>query len=300
MTCQSTHAAPRLLRYPRQAAHDLAKDRGHGFAQAHALSIYPSQAIYSFIPKNACSTLRYSIAVENGMLAPDDPVDWIHNNNATFVASLSELARAKYAFVILRCPFRRLASVFLDKVVQADPTRTAALVNVEVMQSEGLSRQLKRIRRRLARMTDTPLNLGQFTFRDFVARMSKGNAIMTDHHWAPQTAHLVYQHYDGVFAVEAMAETAAELKAQIGLEIRDARGLTKHGTDHLQKIDEGCFADHNLDALHQMRARGEVPAHSALFDDALVAQVAQLYADDLALYVDHFGRGQLLFPNAPH
>ena len=38
------------------------------FSSEHALSIYPINAIYNFIPKNACSSLRYSIAVANGFL----------------------------------------------------------------------------------------------------------------------------------------------------------------------------------------------------------------------------------------
>jgi hypothetical protein len=47
---------------------------------------------------------------------------WIHQNNNTFTPTLADAFAASYTFVILCCPFRRLASVFLDKLVAKEPT----------------------------------------------------------------------------------------------------------------------------------------------------------------------------------
>ncbi|WP_373416736.1 sulfotransferase family 2 domain-containing protein, partial [Vibrio parahaemolyticus] len=69
----------------------------------------------------------------------------MHNNNQTFNATLSEALRTDYSFVILRCPFSRLASTFLDKIV----SRESSLWNL----NNALGRDL---------------NLYEFSFRDFV------------------------------------------------------------------------------------------------------------------------------------
>ena len=99
----------------------LRKNKQHCFAQNSSLNIYTSNSIYTYIPKNACSTMRASIAYANGCMSNPRNFNWIHQNNSTFIASLSDLIKADYTFVILRCPYARLASVFLDKIVSKFP-----------------------------------------------------------------------------------------------------------------------------------------------------------------------------------
>lgn len=100
---------------------NLSRNNEFQFALRHTLQIYTSNAIYSFIPKNACSTMRYSIAKTNGFIEGEKDINWIHNNNKTFNSDLKSLIVADYTFVILRCPYSRLASVFLDKFVKQTP-----------------------------------------------------------------------------------------------------------------------------------------------------------------------------------
>ena len=64
------------------------------------LLIYSLEAVYSFIPKNACTSLRFSIAVSNGFLKEISDLHWIHENNDTFQPSKRETAIAKYTFVV--------------------------------------------------------------------------------------------------------------------------------------------------------------------------------------------------------
>ena len=98
----------------------VAENRPHEFAMRHAFAVYESHAIFTFVPKNASTTMRYSIARNNRFIDETTDVDWHHSNNLTFCASQEFAVTADYAFVILRCPFRRLASAFLDKVVTAN------------------------------------------------------------------------------------------------------------------------------------------------------------------------------------
>ena len=58
----------RRLRYACKMFQNLAQNVAHGFSAGYALSIYPSDSVYSSIPKNACSTMRYSRALENGAI----------------------------------------------------------------------------------------------------------------------------------------------------------------------------------------------------------------------------------------
>ena len=58
----------RLLRNARLEYSPVSQNKSYTFSLAYTLSIYPLDAVYTFIPKNACSTLRYSIAIANGFL----------------------------------------------------------------------------------------------------------------------------------------------------------------------------------------------------------------------------------------
>jgi hypothetical protein len=73
----------------------LNQNSKHMFAMRHSLIVYAPNALYSFIPKNGCSTLRLSVDSV-------DDFNWIHSNNATFQSSLSEATLANYTFVVLR------------------------------------------------------------------------------------------------------------------------------------------------------------------------------------------------------
>ena len=56
----------RLLKYVQSDTGNLRLNPKHQVAASHALNIYSSGAIYTFIPKNACSTMRLSLAIANG------------------------------------------------------------------------------------------------------------------------------------------------------------------------------------------------------------------------------------------
>ena len=104
----------RLLKNARLVNVPISQNDLYNFSSRYTLSIYPIDAICTFIPKKACSSLRYSISIANGFIKDLDDIKWIHSNNQTFIATQREIVRAKFTFVILRCPFRRAASCFID------------------------------------------------------------------------------------------------------------------------------------------------------------------------------------------
>jgi hypothetical protein len=262
-----------LLRHARHEAVALARNEAHTFAARHALVHYASGAIYSFIPKNGCSTLRYSLAAANNCIAGPDDWTWIHPNNETFAARLADLVRAPYSFVVVRCPHARLASVFLDKLVDKTP---------EFWQ--------------LYRLTRDGFEPDGLTFRAFVALLEDRALRKANIHWRAQTDFLVYERYTDVFALDRFGDAVRTLQDRIGFGVMDARHLTRHGTDAVDLVSKGCFADAPIAELAAMKREGRLPSHKALYDKALRGRVSRLYADDLTFYTDTCGRGGLTFP----
>lgn len=262
----------RLLRYASQSYENLRANTRHRFAQQHALNIYSSSSIYSFIPKNACSTMRTSLAIENGVIRDSTDFNWIHHNNDTFAASLADLARAKYTFTVLRCPFARLLSVYLDKFLERNPVAW-----------------------RYLDLHKKAIGLEDVTFEFFVKSLGKAHIRNGDIHWMPQTSFLVYDDYDDYFALEDFSMASQVLKDKIGLDLVDARPLTQHGTDGFKRLRrKKPYALPPLELLLAKKA-GAVPSLESMYTQELVKIVRRAYKSDIALYKAKFGKEHLSF-----
>ncbi len=264
---------PRPLRYATARPVALERNIPHQTAAAHALVHYGSGAVYSFIPKNACTTLRLSLAVANGCVTDLEDWTWIHPNNGTFQADLRDLARAPFTFAVLRCPHARLASVFLDKILSRSPEYW------QLFRAEG-----------------DRLDHDALTFRDFVSLVLQPGRLRSNIHWRPQVDFLVYQDYDAWLSVEQFAAAVPQIETQ-AFAVIDARPLSRHGTDQVRLITEGCFADTPCHELARMRRGGDLPAHAALYDKQLAIRVARAYAEDILIYRDRCDAADLSFPD---
>lgn len=263
----------RRLRHAADSYNSLMSgNQRHLFAMRHALRFYRQRAIYSFIPKNACSTLRVTLAIENGCI--DGPADhaWIHANNATFAASLESLLTAEFTFVVLRCPYARLASAYLDKLVGRDrPLWDLIAASGHAFEPDELN------------------------FAQFVGLLKNPAILRSDIHWRPQADFLVYRDYDAWYAMEAFGAAEADLKRRLGVTVVDARPLTKHGRERFETVADRNYAKAGPHHILAMKRQGRCPAPAALYTPDLQAAVASLYAEDLALYREQFGDGGLLF-----
>lgn len=251
---------------------NIKQNAEHNLAVDHSMMIYSKNALYSFIPKNGCSTFRLSVAIENGCIDGIEDGHWIHANNRSFVASMSEAVKAEYTFVVLRCPFRRIASVFLDKFVSKEP--------VAWQYRNNLRREI---------------NLDDLTFRQFISHLRKTPILNSNVHWKPQNKFLLYQEYDDYFCLEEISKAIRTLSEKIDFNVVDARPLTQHGTEHFDLIDNGSFADTQAFDIATMKREGRCPIHSTLYDEELIQVVKTLYKDDFEVYTQHFGKDNLLF-----
>lgn len=263
---------PRTLRYSTDSYKSLCDNTTHNFAQDFALEIYQANSIYSFIPKNACSTMRLSIAKANGCIKSEDEYAWIHYNNDTFQASLRNLLTTDYSFVILRCPYKRLASCFLDKIVDK---------NVNIW---GLFYESK-----------CTIDTNNISFHDFVTMLKDEDYLYRDIHWRPQIDFLVYDEYDEYFDTDNFKPAADILNKKIGLEVLDARKYTKHGNDQYTMITEGDFSKVSNFEIAKLRNNNELPEKKLLFTPEIIDIIKEIYADDIKLYSEKFGKENLLF-----
>ncbi len=261
----------------------LKHNPAYQFARAHAFAVYPQRAIYTFIPKNACSTLRFSVAVANGFLTPEADVNWIHANNDAFVASQEYLATCDYAFVVLRCPFRRVASAYLDKIVGGERHLRGVLSPAQ----RGFYRAFGR--QRLAR------KIQSLSFEAFLTRIAGQAPEEMDDHWRPQKDFLLYRRYDDYFSLETFGSARQTLEAR-GFRVLDTRGKLRHGTSHLDRA-QGDYARVPGHVIHREKATGRVPEVQSLYSATAIGLVRSIYAADIALYRELFGANGLLFPD---
>lgn len=267
----------RRLNFSALSHGNLGNNAAHQFAMQRALRIYHSNTIYSFIPKNACSTMRLSLAIENGCIDNTEADHgWFHQNNDTFSADLASLITARYTFVILRCPYARLASVYLDKVVGKEPAG-AMFANIMGIRSgsEGVS------------------------FDTFVRAMKNPVVRDANPHWRPQRDFLVYKQYDDYFCLEEFDKAIPQILEKAGLQIYDARRVTGHGLDKLELIEHGNHGNLCAAEILSMKLKGKCPSPRSLYNDELVAITGEVFSEDIAIYARHFDRKNMLFGLLP-
>lgn len=254
---------------------NLNLNEDHRFAASHTICYFKTKTVCTFIPKNACSNLRYSIAMANGAIKGEEEFDWIHSNNNTFIAGgIKDLAEAEYTFVILRNPFTRLVSFFLDK-----------------LSGNGSSSNDHSYKKAKELFSDIPKEI---TFRSFVNNLWVNPEKLTiDHHIRPQVDFLVYQDYDDWFCLEKLEHAAKEIEAKAGFKFHDTRRYSRHASSMLNVIKEKKFFDTEIGELNELQSAGQIPCPTAMYDDELAFKVHAMYLSDVRLYGSKFGERNL-------
>ena len=257
----------RLLRNARLEYSTVSQNELYNFSLEHTLSVYPLDAVCTFIPKNACSTLRYSIAVANGFLRDINDIEWIHKNNPTFISTQREVSRASYTFVVLRCPYTRVASCYLNKVVNEG--------DEEITFYDEMKNKLS------------------LDFHDFLLFIKSQHRSEMDEHWRNQSDFLHYEKYDEYFSLESFSEAINSLGTR-GFTVHDTRAVLKHDLTNMKRVD-GDFAKMKREEFLKMKEEGYTPNYKSMFGDAEIKLANDIYIDDINLYKSHFGDNCLLF-----
>jgi hypothetical protein len=254
----------RLLKNVRLDHSTVSQNEMYTFSLMHALSIYPLDAICTFIPKNACSSLRYSIAISNGFLKDINDINWINQNNQTFMSTQREISIASYTFVVLRCPYTRVASCFLDKVVDEK-----------------------------IKFNDNLGNIVNLNFNEFLSYIKSQNNSEMDEHWRHQSDFLHYERYDDYFSLESFSEAMETLDVN-GFKVYDTRAVLKHDISGINRID-GDYSKTKADVIKKIKEEGSIPSYKSMYSDEEIELVDDIFRDDINLYKSHFGDLDLLF-----
>jgi len=289
-----TKMPTRKVLYASNVYANLRRNEKFKFSSAYLLSIYGLNAVCTYIPKNACSSLRFSVAMSNGYVSSISDVGWIHNNNDAFVATKREAATADYAFVILRCPYRRAVSAFLDKIVGGEIYRLQSSQRERVEHKKGLiSHTVKGANLfRTHRKESLKRKLEAMSFRSFIEEIADQPAEKKDHHWRNQSDFLMFNEYDDYFCVEDINGAIDTLKSR-GFDLVDTRPALRHDTSFQRETVE-VSADTTVANLRALKLLKRLPGPAALYDGELYDLVSEVFADDIALYQTKVNTGSLL------
>ena len=243
---------------------NLKSNQDHEFAIKHTLCHYKSNAVCTWIPKNGCSNLRYSVSKENGAISSIDEIEWIHRNNDCFNANTKEALQADYTFIILRNPFKRLLSFFLDK-----------LCHPQDEQTEGSYQHAQ----------ETFSFSENNSFLDFINYIWENpNSIYNDEHTRPQCDFLLYQQYDDYFALEGIDAANLRIYEMTGIKIDDIRDknsiFTSKGREYSHEITSTTEANKIKVSLEN----NKVPFAENMYSNEMLKKVSTLYLQDILLY----------------
>ena len=237
----------------------------HEFARRHTLVHLKSNSICTWIPKNSCSSLRYSIAVSNGAISGIGDIDWIHKNNSSFTASNKELLTANYSFVILRNPFKRLLSFYCDKLCNTgnNANDESYKVTQSIMGTDAKT-----------------------TFDEFVEILWRNSSLKkANEHIQDQCDFLIYRKYHEYFALEQYKSAATRIKERTGLTLEDVRPYntihTSYGCSESDELSYETPAEFIGTALAESRkAKAE-----HMYNSEMIKKVGSLYLSDILMYL---------------
>lgn len=215
--------------------------------------------------------MRLSVALNNGAIRKPSEVNWIHHNNQTWMPSLREALTAKYAFVILRCPFRRLASVYLDKVVDKN-------INAWFLH-DAINREME---------------LEDMSFTDFVGYVTDPRFKFVDIHWRAQADFLIFDKYDAYFSMEHFGEMVSALESNIGFKVVDARDLVGHHAEKHERVSGRTFDLSPVREIAAMKQEGKLPSYRSMFSPILYKTVEKAFKKDLTVYRKHCDPADIL------
>ena len=241
------------------------QNKDHLFAKRHTTIHLKSNSICTWIPKIGCSNIRYSIAKANGAISDSEDIAWIHTNNESFCADNKELLKADYTYVILRNPFKRLLSFFLDKMCHNDPN--------EIDKSYSVAQK--------------KYNASSFSsFEDLVKLLwANPKLINEDHHIKPQHNFLIYNKYDNYFCLENYNYAIETIYEKTGIEIIDTRNIgSVHTTLNLVESSEVNYSTASSKINNFLRD-GKKPLPTNMYSKEMCQMVGTLYMTDIMIYL---------------
>ena len=232
------------------------------FAARH-LYVYPRLRIsYTYIPKNACTSLKRTF----GRAQDRSGTDTQSAHEVTALWWLTRLARypaVDERIVVIRDPFDRVLSGYLNRFLMREDRAVGHAMKTG-----------------LARLVGPDATPDDVTFADFVEYVARTPNRSLNEHWRPQSDFLIGS-YTRVIRFEHLAEDTTFL-AKRGLVVDEARG---HDTSRIRRDLGPGWGQQKSRRLRRLRKReGVLPIRDNMYDDRLNAMIAERYAEDVDLF----------------
>ncbi|MGF1489031.1 MAG: sulfotransferase family protein [Prochloraceae cyanobacterium] len=194
--------------------------------------------------------------------------------NYSYLEAMEILEDSKYfKFVIVRNPWERLASAYLNKFVWnrdfQKPDLTPKYIKKviqDVYNKQGLEPNYQR----------------SITFREFVDYLCDTEDSKLNGHWCPQYLYLGKMKYDLIGKVENLSQDFEYIKTKLNLEI-DLPWTNK--TQKKQEHHDRNYSDYRPLQLSELE---RLPGDRQLYTPDLIELVAQKYRQDIEMFDYNF------------
>jgi hypothetical protein len=254
--------------------------RPNGLAWPHApiLAVQNHKLLFCPIAKNGCTSLKRLMVslsdVEHKELFLSGDVHRGIDNHRTGLKLLDhdlDLARQimssekYYKFAVIRDPFTRLVSAYLEKFVinrLGKPNQYHTGPVVAGVQG-----------------TDQPDFQRGITFAEFIRYITSQAPESLDPHWKPQVLYLAGIHYDRIYRMDQLDALCSDLASRVGhpVSLEKKNASEKSGSRFLPDAAH-LYADE--------LKRPQAIDKCSFLDSELMFDIAQYFADDYRLCVD--------------
>lgn len=233
------------------------------------------KVIYFPIPKSACTLFATTLALHDESTRDYDPVkEGIHHyrfrTRKLALEDMSYLCRDDYfKFTIIRDPYTRLLSAYLDKIVK--PYKIAA-------------------ERAAKSKTLNPLyghSLDELSFDSLIHFLARVPDYAIEKHWRPQHTFFRNVSLDYIGCFEHMNDACAVMLNRYGINVtRDVAPLvfSPKRTGYTDAVDTTNTGELSGLSPEQLIELSEFPGVDAFYNPELRAMVERRFSRDLALY----------------
>jgi hypothetical protein len=247
--------------------------------QDHALYFDRLNISYTYIPKNGCSNLRAALGIANGTLS-ESCLDLtrlsIHNG-----AALADHVNAT-KLIVLRNPFQRILSAYLDKIIARELEPFAFDACVSILERRDLTRCEAE---RHVQNGERP------SFMEFISFLKDTRDVVSNPHWRSQCSFFLFTDYDYIFPLTLINlywETS--IFSQFQLSDRIYWHRTSRGRIAVEDVESVGLARAVYDMKGQhiyefMIERNMVPSVSSFYSSTKLFDLfVDRYINDLRLY----------------
>ena len=243
-------------------------NKDYEFAIKQHLCCESKKFLYCFIPKNACTTFK-TVTAKYSIFSSEDELEKaskIHSHTNQLKPKVTELINESYfKFIIVRNPFLRLISAYLNKLVIKDRNNL-----------ENFGQDFKI-------MNESRL----MTFQDFIQYVEKTPSQQLNVHWRPQVDFLLYNSYNMYLQFENLKQDIPKLEKALDIKI-PKQNVAKNTTPYAY-LDVGEPWKLHGEELWQIRkSQNVVPLPYQMYNDELIAKVHERYQQDIELYENLF------------